>query len=188
MNRTIPFTRLFLLLAIIAIGGTGVAACGDASEAVGERDTVTGLWRYTNLIASDGEELPLTGIFLFADGYFMQQSIFDGEPFEGQGAMAHAGPYTRGGDGVQLVAQQTISVAPELGNSALSFRRNTEHDVSVSRSGADLTLVFSTGTVQELTQLGAGDGDVYRLDDGAFALVDDYFILVQGNERSTVSG
>lgn len=148
---------------------------------------VEGLWSYTGLTTSDGQDLPLTGIFLFKDGVFVQQAVFDGEPFAEQGAMAHAGPYQAQTGAVHLVAEPTIGIAPQQ-EATLSFRERTEHDVSVSRSGKELTLVFGSGTVQEFEYLGPGAGTIHALEDGTLAFADDYFILVQGNDDGAVTG
>ena len=103
--------------------------------------------------------------------------------------MAHAGPYRVDPESIHLIAEQTISTSP-LDQPHLTYRSNTEHDVTVSRIDSELRLVFSmgTGTVQEFTFVGPGTGLVYRLEDGVFAIADEYFILVQGNEDSSVSG
>jgi len=172
-------------LCVVLIAFSNSSAFGDGSPNAGE--TVKGLWKYTNLTTSDGKEMPLTGIFLFKEGVFLQQSIFDGEPFDTQGAMAHAGPYTPKERSIQLLAEQTISIDPGK-PSPLSFRRDTKHEVSTNRSGNELTLVFGSGTVQEIERISAGKGNVYSLEDGKLAFVDDYFILVQGNEQGSVSG
>lgn len=163
---------------------TGLGASAEASS---PGEAVEGLWKYTNLTRSDGGDMPLTGIFLFKDGVFLQQSIFDGEPFDEQSAMAHAGPYSSDPDAVHLVAEQTISINPEA-ESPLSFRANTEHELSIDRKGDELTVVFGSGTIQELERIGPGQGEVYSLEDGALAFVDGFFILVQGNESESVSG
>ena len=167
------------------------SACLDAgSEAVNPlEEQVNGLWYYTDLVSSDGTAMPLTGVFLFKDGRFMQQSIFNGEPFEAQGAMAHTGPVRMDAASVHLVAEQTIFTAPrEL--SPLKSNGKTEHDVTVKREGDDLTLVFNmgTGTVQEFHRVGPGEGELYAIENGALAFVDGHFILVEGDEDSTASG
>lgn len=158
-------------------------------NAVATQQLVDGLWLYTGLTTSDGKEMPLTGIFLFKDGTFVQQSLFDGSPFEEQGAMAHAGPYTTQDGWVHLTAEQTISTAP-LQSPPLSFRANTEHDITVSRSGDDLTIIFGKGTstVQTLRRIGSSDGELYSLGNGVLAFVDGYFILVAGDESGVVTG
>ncbi len=181
------------ILVLVLCGGV---ACGESPSptpaeprATSTKQGVEGLWKYTRLETSGGKEMPLTGIFLFKDGIFVQQAIFDGEPFEEQGAMAHAGPYTSAAGSVHLVAEQTISTDPGA-DSPLSFRGSTEHDVSVTRDGDELTLVFSagTGTIQEFEKVGPGEGVVHDLQDGALAFVDGYFVLVQGNEQAVATG
>ena len=157
-----------------------------AEEAVAAEGEVEGLWMYTGLETSSGQRLPLTGIFLFKDGFFLQQAVFEGEPFEEQGGMAHAGPYTVEPESIHLIAEQTISTAPGA-DTPLSFRHDTEHDVTVTRSADALTLVFGSGTVQEFERVGDGRGEVYSLEDGALAFVDDYFILVQGDADGVVT-
>ena len=154
-------------------------------------EQIDGLWMYTGLTTSDGTDLPLTGVFLFKDGVFLQQAVFDSAPFDTAGAMAHAGPVTPEPEtgSVHLIAEQTIGIAP--GESpALSFRASTEHDVTVNREGDALTLVFSmgTGTVQEFRYVGPGEGQVHALENGALAFVDGHFILVVGDENGATTG
>jgi len=180
-----------------------VCACGPASdstdtpkptestESTSLEQKASGLWFYTGLTTSDGTELPLTGIFLFKDGVFVQQAVFDGGSFEEAGSMAHAGPYQPepATGSIHLVAEQTISVTP-TDSPALSFRRDTEHDVTVARTGDALTLIFGMGTstVQEFTYVGPGKGELFALENGALAFVDGYFILVEGDEDSVTTG
>lgn len=180
--------RTFLLSAIaFLICGTLVA--DQSTDATSLEQQVEGLWFYTGLTSSGGDEMPLTGVFLFKDGVFIQHAVFNGEPIEDQGAMAHAGPYSAAATHIHLVAEQTISTAP-LGNPPLTSQGLTEHDVTVSRSGDNLTLIFSmgTGTVQNFKRIGPGTGEVYSLPNGALAFVDGYFVLVEGNESGAVAG
>jgi hypothetical protein len=102
--------------------------------------------------------------------------------------MAHAGPYSSTDEFVHLVAEQTISTAPKE-DSPLRSQGLTEHDVTVSRSGDDLILVFSkgTGTVQNFERIGPGAGEIYSLSNGALAFVDGYFILVDGDDSGVVA-
>ena len=150
---------------------------------------VEGLWLYTGLTTSAGEDLPLDGIFLFKNGLFVQYAAFNGEPISEQGAMAHAGPYSTGDEFVHLVAEQTFSTAP-ADQPPMKSRGLTEHDVTVDRVDDALTLVFSkgTGTIQRFEHAGPGSGELYRLTDGVFALVDGYFLLVHGNENGIDTG
>lgn len=171
-------------LVLVLCGGL---AYGESPEAAATAEAVEGLWEYTRLETSGGREMPLTGVFLLKDGTFIQQAVFEGEPLEEQGAMAHAGPYRAEAGSVHLIAEQTISTAPGT-DSPLSYRANTEHDVSVTRRGDELTLVFGTGTIQEFARLGPGKGELYSLEEGALAFVDGWFILVQGDEQAVVTG
>lgn len=167
------------------------AAIGATAASTGKADAVQaaeGLWEYTALIAGGkGENMPLTGVILFKDGMFAQQSIFDGEPFEQQGAMAHAGPFGAGPNGVHMTAEQTISIAPGK-EKPLTFRRDTQHDISVERSGDDMTIQFSTGTIQKFKRIGPANGRIHKLDKGVLALVDGHFVLVDGDESGVVTG
>ena len=131
--------------------------------------------------------MPLTGVILFKDGMFAQQSIFDGEPFEKQDAMAHAGPFGAGPSGVHMTAEQTISTAPGK-EKPLNFRRNTQHDISVDRSGDEMTIVFASGTIQKFKRIGPANGQIHKLDKGVLALVDGHFVLVDGDEQGVVTG
>ena len=143
---------------------------------------------YTGLITSTGEDLPLNGIFLFKNGFFVQYAQYKGEPAQAQGSMAHAGPYSAGDNFIHLAAEQTISTAPSE-NPPLTYRGLTEHDVDVRRVNDELTLTFrGSGTVQIFELAGPGEGKVYKLENGALALVDGYFILVNGDENGVDTG
>ena len=178
-----------LLLKAIAVLICGsLVACASTKPASLEQQ-VEGLWLYTGLTSSSGDEMPLRGIFLFKDGVFIQHAVFDGEPTEEQGAMAHAGPYSDTEDYIHLVAEQTISTAPSE-KPPLTSQGLTEHDITVNRAGDDLILIFSkgTGTVQNFKRVGPGHGEIYSLPNGALAFVDGYFLLVDGDEKSVVAG
>ena len=177
----------FILAAVLS-GCSKETAQQEVSSA-GLAEQVKGLWIYTGLTTSDGEDLPLDGVFLFRDDMFVQQAVFKNSPISEQRALAHAGPYRVDPESIHLIAEQTISTSP-LEQPHLTFRPNTEHDLTVSRSVSELKLVFSmgTGTVQEFTLAGTGAGVIHRLEDGVFAIADEYFILVQGNDDGSVSG
>jgi hypothetical protein len=167
------------------LGATQAFAASTSDAAL---QAAEGLWAYTLLQAGGtGEKMPLTGVILFKDGIFAQQSIYDGEPFEKQGAMAHAGPYGAGPKGIHMTGQQTISVAPGK-QPPLQFRRDTQHDISAERSGDELTIVFASGTVQKFKRIGPAAGQVHALENGVLALVDGHFVLVDGNEQGVVTG
>lgn len=178
--------RLFVFgcAALAALAATAATAA-DKADAV---KAAEGLWAYTSLEAGGtGKKMPLTGIILYKDGLFAQQSIFDGQPFETQGAMAHAGPFGAGPRGIHMVGEQTISTAPGK-TPVLNFRPNTQHDISVARDGETMTIVFGSGTVQKFKRIGPAQGDIYKLQHGVLALVDEHFVLVSGDERAMVSG
>jgi hypothetical protein len=180
--------KSFFFCAMVFLGCASLSA--SESETPNDLEQqIKGLWLYTDLITSDGKQLPLNGIFLLNDGVFVQYAEFKGEPIKDQGAMAHAGSYSLSDEFVHLVAEQTISTAP-LENPPLTSQGQTEHDLAVSRTGQELTLVFSkgTGTVQIFELAGSGSGEVYKLKNGALAFVNGYFILVDGNENGVNTG
>lgn len=172
-------------LAMITTLLTAPASADDNAVAMAE-----GLWEYTGLVTKDGTSLPLTGVFLISEGTFVQQSIFNGEPFSDQGSMAHVGPYWAGGAGVRLTSRQTLSMSPTEG-APLSSAGEMQHDLAVTRDGDELTLVFGggTSTVQTFRRLGdARDTQHFTFAEGGLSLADDYFILVLGNDDFAVSG
>ena len=176
---------VFYLLLIFCCGNP---AADEAGQPISLGQQVKGLWFYTGLITSGGEDLPLDGIFLFGDGLFLQYAQYKGEPARDQGAMAHAGPYSAGEGVIRLVAEQTISTAPSS-DLPLNYRGLTEHEVDVRLVDNELTLTFmNSGTVQIFTRAGPGEGDVYRLENGALALADGYLILVSGDENGVETG
>ena len=174
-----------------ATAADATAADTIAEKLTGEAaaDAVEGLWAYDTLTSPGEEPRELTGFIFFRDGLFSQQSIFDGEPFEEQMAMAHAGTSAPTPDGIHLVAEQTVAVFPER-DEPLSFRQDTQHDLVVTRSGDEMKLVFSngTGTVQTFDRLGDGEGEVYPLEHGLLALVDGYLLLVNATADGVTSG
>jgi hypothetical protein len=180
--RSFP-VAVVALAALAAINATAATEKADAVKAA------EGLWQYTALIGGgkDGKNMPLNGVILFKDGWFAQQSIFEGEPFDKQGAMAHAGPFGAGPNGVHMTAEQTISIAPGK-EKPLSFRHDTQHDISIDRSGDEMTIVFSTGTIQKFKRIGPANGRIHKLDKGVLALVDGHFVLVDGDESGVVTG
>ena len=186
MDNQILRTFLFSIMLTFCFGKL-VASEPENATAIEQK--VLGLWLYTGLTTPEGKDMPLSGIFLFKDGFFMQYAEFDGEPIKDQRAMAHAGPFSVSGEFIHMFAEQTISTVP-LESKPYRVRGLTEHHTTVRRVGKDLTLVFSkgTGTVQNLEQVGSGSGTVYKLQNGALALVDGYFILVSGDENSSDAG
>jgi hypothetical protein len=186
VKRTFARSFSIAFVALAALATVGATAATEKADAVKDAE---GLWAYTALIAGgkDGKSMPLDGVILFKDGWFAQQSIFKGEPFATQGAMAHAGPFGAGPNGVHMTAEQTISIAPDK-DKPLNFRHDTQHDISVDRSGDAMTIQFSTGTIQKFKRIGPANGRIHRLDKGVLALVDGHFVLVDGDERGVVTG
>ena len=176
---------VFYLLLVLFCGNP---VADEAGQPVPLEQQVRGLWFYTGLITSSGEDLPLDGIFLFGDGLFLQYAQYKGEPARDQGAMAHAGPYSVGEGFIGMVAEQTISTAPS-NDPPLNYRGLTEHEVDVMLVDNEMTLTFMrSGTVQIFERAGPGEGDVYRLENGALAFVDGYLILVSGDENGVETG
>src|SRR5262249_46630369 len=50
------------------------------------------------------------------------------------------------------------------------------------------TIVFGTGTIQKFKRIGPARGAIHRLEHGVFALVDEHFILVDGEAKGGVTG
>jgi hypothetical protein len=182
VNRPLAtLAQLAIVLSLIA--GTQAAADTPVQRA-------EGLWEYTGLVTRDGTSLPLTGVFLISKDTFVQQSIFNDEPFETAGSMAHAGPYWGGGAGLRLTSEQTLSLDPTA-DAPLQSAGTMEHDLKVERVGDELTLTFGggTSTVQTFRKLGdAEDTELLALEDGTLALADGWFILVAGNSDQVISG
>lgn len=167
--------RLALVLPALVFALAGPAAAQTGATAA-ERDSV-GLWEYESLGREGGTFAQLRGYFVFLNGWFVQQSLNVGEPFEQQVAQAHAGPTRAEGDKFHLTAIVGAVVSPGREPSA-SVRRDGQHVVTVKRMGDRMDLVFGSGTIQKFRKVGPGQGKVYPLERGALALVDGRFILV----------
>lgn len=182
------FTTLTRKALLGGVASLSLLLLAGASHAAGATGPVEGLWKYTGLTSSSGKNMPLTGIFLLADGKFLQQAVFNGEPYARQQSMAHTGTYKVTGKGVQLKAGQTLGLAP-AGDTPLSDAGVTEHDLEVSRDGEEMTLVFGSGTVQNLERMSdAAGADIYPLEKGMLAFTDGNFVLVNGDSQSAVTG
>ena len=186
LKQKLVKTFLFSILVLFSCGNL---SAGGAESPLTIEEQVEGLWLYTGLTTSAGKDLPLTGIFLLKDGVFLQHAVFNGDPVKDQGAMAHAGSYSERGEFLHLTAEQTLSTAPQK-EPSLTSQGRTEHDIAVSRAGNEMTFIFSkgTGTVQDFERVGSGTGEIYKLENGALALVDGYFILVSGDENGLATG
>ncbi len=178
----LPFVHRLAIGVLLTLS---IALSTLAADAVSDSE---GLWEYTGLVTGDGTSLPLTGIFLIKDGMFLQQSIFNEEPFAEAGSMAHTGPFWADDAGVGLISQQTLSLDPK-GEPVLRSAGVMQHSLKVAREGDALTIVFGSGTTQTLNRLGdAADTRLFKFEDGALAFANGYFILVAGDEERVVSG
>lgn len=181
--------RIFQQLVFVSLLGVAAVSAQEPRDR-NSLEAAEGLWEYTDLITRDGESLPLTGIFLIREGMFLQQSIFNGEPFAQQGSMAHAGPYWAGGAGLRLRSDQTLSLDP-ASDTPITSAGAMEHDLEVTREGEALTLQFGggTSTIQTFTLISEAEKTrIYNFSNGSLALADDYFILVIGDEDEAVTG
>jgi hypothetical protein len=148
---------------------------------------VEGLWSYRT-IASRGQEAgPITGLFLFYDGHFVQQAIGDLEPWQQQLGQAHAGTYRITGDGIDLTAELGIIVAPGQTH-PLSLSRNGPHQVAPKRAGEELTLTFGSGTVQTFEKIGSGPAEIYSLGKGYLVISNGHFLFVTVTDNGALAG
>ncbi len=149
--------------------------------------TVEGLWSYRTIAARGQEAGPITGLFLFYDGHFVQQAIGDLEPWQQQLGQAHAGTYRITGDGIDLTAELGIIVSPAQTH-PLSLSRNSPHQVVPKRTRVGLTLTFGSGTVQTFEKVGAGPAEIYWLGNGYLAIANGHFLLVTVTDNGALAG
>jgi hypothetical protein len=156
-------------------------------EGAAQGSSVGGLWSYETLTGAQGPTSRLSGYFLIKDGYFLQEALIDGEPFDQQLVQGHAGTYTAG-PVLQLVTEVQLSVRPSE-TPVVSSSPGRAHEIMPVLRGNHLTLTFGTGTVQTLRRAGPGQGQIVLLDRGALALVDERFVLVfEESGRQIVGG
>lgn len=151
-------------------------AASSAPAAQAETDAA-GLWAYESLGREGATFTELRGLFIFSNGWFVQESLNEGMPFERQVAQAHSGPYRADGDKFYMTAHVGVVVSPDRAP-AVQSRKDGEHVVTVKRAGEKMDLVFGSGTIQKFHRVGPGRGKVYPLERGGLALVDGQFILV----------
>jgi hypothetical protein len=121
---------------------------------------------------------PLVGLFLFNEGRFVHQAMHGGEPMEEQLTDAHIGRYRfKSGDTVQFDVDTGIVVTP-AGESLLSARSNTSHDVAYKVSEENLFLSFANGATEKLVRVPNTKVELIDLERGTLALTDRHFILV----------
>jgi uncharacterized protein (DUF885 family) len=175
--------RAELLGEPIAMPGTTGAAAAQPDAPLG----AGGLWRYTSLGRTTGEELKLDGLFVFQNGRFVQQALNTGEPMSAQMAQAHAGTYTVESGKIVLDAEVGLIVSPTAATPVASSP-NRRHELSPVREANRLTLTFGSGTIQKFVRVGNAGGRIIPLSRGALALVDDHFLLVFEDAGRAISG
>ena len=149
------------------------------SMATGDHDKLT---------TSKGGDLPISGVFLLHDGTFIEMATMDTPTAKNSQAMAHAGPYVPTDQGVNLTAEQQISIATEGDEPPLSFMQNIGHVLRAENTGDHLVLTFSSGTEQTFTRIPASEITLYTFANGRLALTGDRFVLVAGDQSGVVSG
>ena len=188
MRPLFSITLGVLIASLLLYLSSDLSLCAGSNGSLEKADEkIEGLWSYQELIPRGREGAPLTGWFLFHDGYFIQQSINDGEPFEEQMGMAHAGPYEAIEKGYQIVAEIGIGVAA-TSESPLSLRRNNEHQIFPEYSGDRLIITFGSGTVQTFKRIEVSKCQIFALDKGYLGFADNNFVLVTALENGVITG
>ena len=172
-------TKLALVLTLFACLATARIACADE---------IAGLWIYESFDRPVHGVKPLVGLFLFKEGRFVHQAMHGSEPMEEQLADAHIGRYRlKSEDIVQFDVDTGIVVTP-AGESLLSARSDTSHDVGYERSGEYLFLSFANGATEKLVKVPINKIELIDLDRGTLALTDRHFILVTEPEGGWLAG
>jgi hypothetical protein len=177
-----PLHAIACIVALVFLGPSAAMLSQAASEGSG----IAGVWSYETLTPPKGPTIRLNGLFVFKDGYFVQEALNEGEPFDQQGVQAHAGTYATG-EKVALVADVQLGVRPTR-TAAVTSTPGRTHHISPLRKGDHLTLTFGSGTIQTFRRLGPGDGEVVLLERGALALVDGRFVIVAEDAGRQVVG
>ena len=151
-------------------------------------DDIAGLWIYESFDRPAYGVKPLVGLFLFNEGRFVHQAMHGSEPMEEQLTDAHIGRYRfKSGDTVQFDVDTGIVVTP-AGESLLSARSNTSHDVGYEVSEENLFLSFANGATEKLVKVPTGKVELIDLERGTLALTDRHFILVTEPEGGWLAG
>ena len=151
-------------------------------------DDIAGLWIYESFDRPVHGVQPLVGLFLFTEGRFVHQAMHGSEPMEEQLADAHIGRYRfKPDDIVQFDVDTGIVVTP-AGESLLSARSNTSHDVGYEVSGENLFISFANGATEKLVKVPNNKTDLIDLNRGTLALTDRHFILVTEPEGGWLAG
>jgi hypothetical protein len=152
-------------------------------------EVVEGLWSYETLQIGESPPVPLTGLFLFQNGRFLQQTINEGGIFVEQLGMGHSGTYEWRQGIIRLLAKVGLMIEPTK-TPILESRSNSLHHITPDLSGDRLTLSFDMGVIQKLTRVTKGDQfeKIIDLDEGGLGLVGDRFILVAEHPGEGVAG
>lgn len=152
-------------------------------------EDIDGLWSYETLQIGEESPVPLTGLFLFQNGRFLQQTINDGGIFVNQLGMGHSGTYEWHQGFIRLLAKVGLMIEPTR-DPVLESRSNSLHHIIPDLSGERLTLSFDMGVIQKLTRVAKGDRStkIIDLDEGGLGLADDRFILVAERSGEGVAG
>ena len=151
-------------------------------------DDIAGLWIYESFDRPVHGVQPLVGLFLFIEGRFVHQAMHGSEPMEEQLADAHIGRYRfKSDDIVQFDVDTGIVVTP-AGESLLSARSDTSHDVGYKVSGENLFISFANGATEKLVKVPNNKVDLIDLERGTLALTDRHFILVTEPEGGWLAG
>ena len=178
INRCMKM-KFTLVLALFVCFTSARLACAD---------DIAGLWIYESFDRPVHGVQPLVGLFLFNDGRFVHQAMHGSEPMEEQLTDAHIGRYRfKSGDTVQFDVDTGIVVTP-AGESLLSARSNTSHDVGYKVSGEELFLSFANGATEKLVKVSNTKVELIDLDRGTLALTDRHFILVTEPEGGWLAG
>jgi len=135
-------------------------------------DPLAGLWRYDEI--SHGGEAPLTntGLFLFHNGRFFQQTIDDDM------GQAHAGTYTIDDGTVSFNIEMGILVSENYAP-VMAVRLNANNRASIDLQDNLLTLKFDEKTVQTLKKHSeVENAEVYTVQGGYLVFTHDSFIYM----------
>ena len=195
-----PFFRKPLLLAMgillvagmIFVSGKDLSPTVQADKAAANAaGNIEGLWAYETLIipTPQGKETAyLTGHFIFHNGYFLQHSINNGEPFAEQGGMAHAGTYSPIEKGFEITVETGMSTEPKK-NPGLDLIIDKKFTIVPEFSEDRMVLTFGGRVVQTFKRVKiTGTPRIIRLNQGYMSMVDNRIILVTAKGANAVAG
>ena len=151
-------------------------------------DDIAGLWIYESFDRPAHGVKPLVGLFLFHEGRFVHQAMHGSDPMEEQLTDAHIGKYQFKSKDLARFDVDTGIVVTPAGETLLSARSNTSHDVGYKRSGENLFLSFANGATEKLVRVPTNKVELIELERGMLALTDRHFILVTEPEGGWLAG